>query len=40
VSQLLEKFKNNYSVTINIHLVAAPDDQAAPKKKELANFSL
>ncbi len=39
-SQLLKDFIKKYDVTINVHLVAAPDDQAAPKKKELTNFSI
>ena len=39
-SQLLKDFTKKYDVTINVHLVAAPDDQAAPKKKELTNFSI
>ena len=39
-SQLLEKLINEYQISVSIHLVAAPDKSAAPKKKELVEFSL
>ncbi len=39
-SQLLEKLINEYQIYVSIHLVAAPDKSAAPKKKELVEFSL
>ena len=39
-SQLLHKLINEYQISVHVHLVEAPDKEAAPKKKELVQFSL
>lgn len=39
-SQLLQKLINEYQISVHVHLVGAPDKEAAPKQQELVQFSL